>query len=156
MNITTKTFLLSLAVLAILSVGIAVARAADEVNTDRTGLALEGYDPVSYFVSGKPLKGNFQITAEHNGATYRFASKAHREHFVKSPDRFVPQYGGYCAYGVAKNAKFNADPTVWKIVDGKLYVNLDRSIATLFEKDVAGYIATANKNWPTLSSKPAK
>ena len=76
--------------------------------------------------------------------------------FQQSPERYVPQYGGYCAYGVAKNAKFTADPTVWKIVDGKLYVNLDREIGALFEQDISGHIATANKNWPTLKPRAAR
>ena len=154
--ITIKSILPSIVVLAILALGIAIAPAADEVNTDRTGLALGGYDPVAYFTEGKPAPGNFQITSEHDGAVYRFASKANRAAFQKSPQRYLPQYGGYCAYGVAKNAKFAADPTVWKIVDGKLYVNLDREIGGLFEKDLSGHIANADKNWPALKPKAAR
>ena len=155
MMFTAKNTFAFAAVLSVLTLVAAVASAADEVNTDRTGLALGGYDPVSYFAVGKPTKGNFQITAEHEGATYRFASKSNRDLFARSPGRYAPQYGGYCAYGVAKNAKFSADPTVWKIVDGKLFVNLDQDIAALFEKDVPGHISKANKNWSGLRSKSA-
>ena len=156
MNATRTAILLYFCVLAILSIGVAMVRPADEVNIDRTGLALGGYDPVTYFTKGKPSKGNFQITAEYQGATYRFANKANRELFQKSPRRYAPQYGGYCAYGIAKGAKFTADPTIWKVVNGKLYVNLDQSIGELFNKDVSGYITKANQNWPGLHTKPAR
>jgi len=144
--------------LAMLLIGFGafgVTLAADEVNTDRTGLAIDGYDPVAYFTEGRPVKGDFQITAEHDGAVYRFASKANRDRFRNAPHRYVPRYGGFCAYGVAVNAKFTADPTVWKIVDGKLYLNLDENIAAQFNKDVAGHIEKANRNWKTLKSKAA-
>jgi len=130
--------------------------AADEVNTDKTGLAIGGYDPVTYFAADKPAKGDFQITAEHDGAVYRFINEHNRDLFKKNPQRYVPQYGNYCAYGVAVGQKFSADPTVWKIMDGKLYLNLNPQIAELFNKDVKGHIAKADQNWKQIQSKPAK
>ena len=133
-----------------------VAGAADRINMDRTGLAIGGYDPVSYFAAGKPMKGDFQITAEHGGAVYRFVNEESRSKFQKNPGKYLPQYGGYCAYGVSVNAKFAADPTVWKIVDGQLYLNLDQNIAKLFNKDVSGHIDSANENWKSLAEKPAR
>ena len=132
------------------------ALASDEVNTDRTGLAIGGYDTVAYFSSGRPVKGNFQITAEHEGVVYRFANEKNRDVFESNPERYAPQYGGYCAYGVAENAKFSADPTVWKIVDNRLYLNLDKNIARLFNRDLSGHIAKANDNWRSLENKPAR
>lgn len=132
------------------------AFAADEVNTDRTGLAIVGYDPVAYFTDGEPTKGDFQTTAEHDGAVYRFVSEENRARFLESPDRYVPQFGGYCAYGVAVGAKFSADPTVWKIVDDKLYLNLDENIAAKFNEDADGYIAKAESTWKELHDAPAR
>ena len=131
------------------------AFAVDEVNADKTGLAIGGYDPVSYFV-GKPAKGSYKITATHQGATYRFATEANRKRFQKNPTHYAPQYGGYCAFGVGLGKKFSADPTVWKVVDGKLYLNLDTDIARLFDKGLDENIAKADKHWKNISDKAAK
>ncbi len=139
------------ALVATLLITTGVSLGGGPVNTDQTGLALSGYDPVAYFTVGEPTKGDFQITAEHGGATYRFASEQNRRQFLQNPDRYVPEYGGYCAYGVAVNAQFTADPTIWKIVDGKLYLNLDENIAKKFNQDIAGHIEKANANWPELA-----
>ena len=86
-------------------------------------------------------KCNFQITTEHGGAVYRFASEANRDRFVADPERYLPQYGGYCAYGVAVNDKFTADPTVWKIVDGKLYLTHSPAVFAMWSRDIAGNLA---------------
>ena len=126
------------------------------VNIDQTGLAIDGYDPVTYFTTGKPMKGDFQITAEHDGATYRFVSEQNRDRFRQNPSRYAPQYGGYCAYGVSVGKKFSSDPTVWKIVDGRLFLNLDQNIANLFNKDVPGHIAKADRNWKKIADEPAR
>lgn len=143
------------AALIVLATGVS-ALAIDAVNTDKTGLAINGYDPVAYFTAGKPTKGDFQITAEYQSAVYRFASKENREQFLKDPGKYAPRYGGYCAYGVAVDKKFAADPTVWKIVDGHLYLNVDKNIADKFNKDLPGYIAKADQNWKSLADKPGR
>lgn len=129
------------------------AFALAEVNTDKTGLAIHGYDPVAYFAQNAAVPGDFQITAEHDGATYRFATKANKATFEKSPAQYVPQFGGYCAYGIGLGAKFTADPTIFKIVDGKLYLNLNPKIADAFNKDVKDALAKAATQWPALVSK---
>lgn len=129
--------------------------AKESINTDKTGVAVSGYDVVAYFKSGKPMKGNFQIAFKHEGATYRFASKENLESFKSNPKRYLPAYGGYCAYGVSVGQKFYADPTVWKIVNGRLYLNLDQNIAKLFEKNLQGNIRKADKNWTQIAEKPA-
>ncbi len=134
----------------------AVAYAADEVNTDKTGLAIGGYDPVSYFSDTKPAKGDFQITAEHEGAVYRFVNKENRDKFLKEPAKYTPHYGGYCAYGIAKGKKFAADPTVWQIVDGRLMLNLDEKIAKTFNTDLQENVVKADKNWKKLKEEPAR
>ena len=133
-----------------------VARSGADVNTTQgltlagPGLALRSYDPVAYFTEGKPVIGTATYTATHNGATYRFASQENLEVFKSNPDKYVPQYGGFCAFGVAVGAKFDGDPELWKIEDGKLYLNLNPDIQEQWAKDIPGQIAKADKNWPGI------
>ena len=112
-----------------------------------------GYDPVAYFTEGKPVKGNGYHVAEFQGVTYAFASEEHQEMFEANPEKYIPAYGGYCAYGVAVGKKFVADPEVWKIVHGTLYLNLDRDIQNKWNKDIPGYIKTGDRNWVEIREK---
>jgi len=120
------------------------------VNTDRKGVALEGYDPISYFTDGKPMKGDSKIEATYNGALYHFVSQAHRETFEKSPSKYAPAYGGYCGYAASIGKVRPASPLVWSIVDGQLIVQHTKGAAELWEKDVPGNKAKADKYWPLL------
>jgi YHS domain-containing protein len=147
--------LLRISSLALLLALAPTAFASEAVNTDKTGIALGGYDATSYFTDGKPVKGDFTISAVHNGATYWFANQANKDTFVANPEKFAPAFGGYCAFGVTLSKKLSGDPLVWKIVDGKLYLNVNSNIAKLFDKDTAAHIATAEKNWPTIANRPA-
>ena len=112
------------------------------------GVAVGGYDPVAYFTQGKAIAGRETITAEHAGATWRFASEANRDAFKADPGKYAPQYGGYCAYAVAKGATAKGDPEAWTVRDGKLYLNLDKNVRALWEQDIPGYIKKADANWP--------
>jgi YHS domain-containing protein len=114
-----------------------------------------GYDPVAYFTDGKPDRGSGYHVAVHDGVTYAFASAEHKKLFIANPNMYLPAYGGYCAYGVAVGKKFVADPQVWKIVDGRLYLNLDKGIQDKWQKDVPGYIKKADKNWGKIKDKNA-
>lgn len=96
------------------------------------------------------MTGKSEFTAQHGGATYRFASAAHRDVFVADPDKYAPAYGGFCAYGVAKGAKAAIDPAAFSVVDGKLYINYDKGVQSKWQQDKPGYISTANANWPTV------
>lgn len=116
----------------------------------KSPLALTGYDPVSYFQNNRPSKGKAEFTAQHNGLTYQFANAKNRDAFVSNPARFAPQYDGYCAYGVSRGYKVGIDPLAYKVVQGKLYVNYSRSVQRTWSRDIPGYIAKAEKNWPTL------
>ncbi len=135
------------------------ARAAGEVNVSsgyaETGkpLAVRGYDVVSYFTQGRPTPGVEEFTNVHSGATYRFANEANLKLFKESPDKYLPQYGGYCAYGAYENAKFDGDPMLWKIVAGKLYFNLSPSIQTKWNVDTAQKITKADANWKKIEHK---
>ena len=117
------------------------------------GLAVHGFDVVAYFTDEKPVQGDAKFAHVHNDATYRFASKANLNAFKANPAKYEPAYGGYCAYGVSVGAKFDGDPRYWKIVDGRLYLNLDAGIQQAWLKDVPGAIKKAEKNWPKLAAK---
>lgn len=111
-------------------------------------VAVSGYDTVAYFTQGHPVKGDSHIVAHYNGADWYFASEENKAKFVASPDKYAPQYGGYCAWAVSQNRTASADPTKWRIVDGKLYLNYDADIQQKWEKDIPGFINQANKYWP--------
>lgn len=126
------------------------ALAGTEVNVTPTGLALRGNDPVAYFTVGKPTLGDFEITSEYEGATYRFASAENKALFDADPAKYAPQYGGYCAFGTAFGKKFDGDPNVWKIVDDKLYLNLAPAIQARWNEKTAELIEQANTEWPSI------
>lgn len=112
-----------------------------------------GYDPVAYFTDGKAVRGSgFHVTVA-DGVTYAFATAEHRKMFEANPQKYLPAYGGYCAYGLGVGKKFVADPEVWKIVEGKLYLNLDKGIQQKWEKDIPGYIKKGDANWITIKDK---
>ena len=132
----------------------AAAAHADGVNNvDPAGLALKGYDPVAYFTEKKPVPGKAEFTARHESATYRFASAANRDTFAAAPQEYAPQYGGYCAYGMASGYKAPIEPDAWTIVDGKLYLNYSRSVRDRWSSDIPGFIRKADANWPSVRSK---
>ncbi len=113
-------------------------------------LAIGGYCPVCYIAAGKAIKGDEKFTAEHGGKTYRFVSAETRDKFKAAPAQFLPQYDGYCAYGVANGKKVKIDPTQFTVVDGKVYLNYNKSISNKFNKDPKGFIAKADALWPKL------
>ena len=115
--------------------------------------AVGGYDPVAYFTDGKPVAGSSSFTHQWKGVTWRFASEKNRDLFKASPDKYAPQYGGYCAWAVSQGYTAKGDPKYWKVVDGKLYLNYDASVQTNWEKDIPGHIANANRNWPKVLAK---
>ena len=137
--------------LAVVPATAGLATAETEVNIVE-GYAVHGYDVVAYFTQGKPVVGNDRYTAQYEGATYRFASAAHRDTFTADPAQYAPQYGGYCAFGTAMGRKFDGDPSAWAVVDGKLYLNLNKNIQARWKKDVPGFIRGAENNWPLIRS----
>ena len=120
------------------------------VQTDKRGLALEGYDAVSYFTDGKPAKGDPKIEATFNGALYHFVSQEHRETFEKDPTKYAPAYGGYCGYAASIGKVRPANPLLWSIVEGQIIVQHTKGAAELWEKDVKGNKVKADKFWPKL------
>lgn len=116
-------------------------------------LAADGYDVVAYFTDGKPVKGDAKFAMQWKGATWRFASAQHLAAFKANPDRYAPQYGGYCAWAVAHGYTAKGDPTQWRIVNGKLYLNYNADIQSKWVKDIPGHIRQGDANWPRVLSK---
>ena len=127
-------------------------RSAPAQNTPIAGarVALKGYDPVSYFTEGKPEKGSSQFTFAFDDSTYWFKSAEHRARFVADPERYAPQFAGYCAIQVSRGAKVEADPEAWTIADGKLYVFSAKMGVPMFEQQSASIVEKASENWQAL------
>ena len=142
--------ILALATAFLATEGCSRASAASSINKGSDGVALKGYDVVAYFTEGKPVLGNSEFHYEWNSAQWQFSSAANRDLFAADPSKYAPQYGGYCAFGVSEGHKAKVDPTVWKIVDGKLYLNYDAGVGNEWRKDIPGRIAKADKNWPKV------
>lgn len=123
------------------------------VNLDSKGVALQGYDPVSYFSARGPALGTAEFSTKHDGALYWFASATNRDAFSANPAKYAPAFGGFCAMGVAMNKKLDVDPHLWRIVDGKLYLNVHKEAQTRWLQDVKGNLAQAAKNWPQIRDK---
>ena len=111
---------------------------------------VSGYDPVAYFTAGAPTEGNGSYTADHDGVTYRFSSQDNLNAFQKDPAAYLPAYGGYCAFGTAMGRKFSGDPNAWKIVDGTLYLNLNKKVQKRWVANVPGFVKGAENNWPII------
>ena len=124
--------------------------AADAIYSNWLGKAIAGYDPVAFHTAGKPVEGVSNFTTEWKGAKWNFVSAENRNNFVAIPEKFAPEYGGYCAYGVAKGSTVAIDPEAWKMVGGKLYLNYSKGIQKIWEGNQADYIAAADKNWPNV------
>jgi YHS domain-containing protein len=126
---------------------------AAEGNKTLLGNAIEGYDPVAYHTQGMPVEGSGDFTLEWGGATWRFASAENRDLFAADPEKYAPAYGGYCAYGMAQGYKVDIDPDAWSVVDGTLYLNVNKDIQATWEQNIPGYIKMADKNWVELSKE---
>jgi YHS domain-containing protein len=141
----------ALAVTTVSLAGPAALAAGDEVFTGLVkGVAVGGYDPVAYFTENKPVEGSDEFTTDYKGATWRFSTAANRNAFVADPERYAPQYGGYCAYAVSSGYTAKGDPQAWRIVDGKLYLNYNKSVQQRWAQDIPGHISRADANWPSV------
>jgi YHS domain-containing protein len=144
-------FLIALFTAFALGAGARPVAAKDPVYTSTfSDLAVSGYDPVAYFTQGKPVEGDPAFELEWNGATWRFATQDNLDTFRKDPESYAPQYGGYCAWAVSQGYTASSDPSAWRIVNGKLYLNYSASIQQRWEKDIPGHIQSAEANWPEV------
>lgn len=157
-----RNFIYSVAVFALTSITtmtvLQSAYAYDEkstssLNVDVQGVALKGYDTVSYFSSGGPIQGNANFAEKFNGTTYWFANSGNRDIFKANPEKYIPAFGGFCAMGLALKQKLDVDPQLWRIVDGTLYLNIHKPAQNRWLEDVKGNIEKANKNWPDIKDR---
>lgn len=114
------------------------------------GTGAGGYDVVAYFSEGRARPGEADITAVHEGITYRFASETNRAVFLGEPARYLPQYGGYCAWAVANGYTAHGDPEQWTVNDGRLYLNYSRTVRWRWELDIPGHVTSGDANWPRV------
>lgn len=115
--------------------------------------AIKGYDPVAYFKEGKPVKGNTNYVYRWREADWHFSKKENLDAFKSAPEKFAPQYGGYCAYGTSQGYKAETAPDAWTVANGKLYLNYNTEVKTMWTKDQKAFIEKADANWPKIKSK---
>lgn len=116
------------------------------------GIAIQGYDAVAYHTRQEAVKGDRAFTHQWRGVTWQFASAEHRDAFAKAPEKFIPEFGGFCAYGVSRGYAVDIDPNAFAIVDGRLYLNYSKSVQRTWNQDRAGYIQKARGHWPKVSA----
>jgi len=146
MNVTRRTTLGLIAA----TVATPAFAAKPPIFVGKGGYAINGHDPVGYFEMAKPVAGSIEHSAMYQGATFLFSSAENKATFGADPERYAPQYGGYCAYAVSKGATAKTEPDAWTIVEGKLYLNFNTEVRALWKLDIPGNIARANKNWPDV------
>lgn len=138
-------------VVAVHFIAAGLVYAADPVYSSwLSDKAVSGYDTVSFFSVSGPVKGLSEFSTSYMGKTWLFASRANLDLFKADPEKYAPQYGGYCAWAAARDSLAPGDPKYWKIVDGKLYLNYSKKVQSDWEKDIPGFITKANQNWPNL------
>lgn len=115
--------------------------------------AIKGYDSVAYFTENKAIKGDKEFSLDHKGAVWLFSSQENLELFKANPEKYEPQYGGYCAYAVSKNQTASIKPELFTIHEGKLYLNYNKSINDKWLEQKESFIEDADKNWPQLLDK---
>ena len=136
----------------VLSLGMpGAASAKPEINLSFFGnVAIEGTDPVAYFTEAKAVEGSSQFTHAWKGATWRFKDAANRDAFAANPDKYAPQFGGYCAWAVSQGYTAGIDPKAWTIHQGQLYLNYSKSVQEQWSEDIPGNIAKGRANWPKV------
>lgn len=136
--------------------GLAQGPPASAVNVDAEGVALHGHDPVAYFTDGKAVPGAARFEHQWNGARWRFTGAANRDTFAKAPEKYAPQFGGYCSWAVSRNYTADVDPNAFAVVNGKLYLNYSTDVQARWKVDRDGNITKAEANWPGLLAKAPK
>lgn len=132
---------------------ISAAAPKPPINTPSGNLALRGYDAVAYFVDNQAVRGLPRFEISWNGARWRFASAEHRDVFMKHPEQYAPQFGGYCAWAVSQGYTADGDPEAWKIVDNKLYVNYSKRVQRKWEQNIPEHVKAGQANWPAVLTK---
>lgn len=142
----------ALTLLAAFTLFSGVAAAADHSTITP---AVGGYDLVSYHQTGGPVVGTGHHLANHEGNIYAFVNADNKATFEADPSKYLPAYGGYCAYGASLGKKFYGDPAVYEVVNGTLYLNLDKKVQSIWVKNKAENIVAANTLWSSIKYVPA-
>jgi YHS domain-containing protein len=148
-----KLVIVSMLLLVMVTAAVAEKRL---INVDKNGLALKGYDPVAYFTENRPVKGDAKFQSTFNGATYYFASAANKKTFEADPNKYEPQFGGFCAYAASQGHTAKIEPDAFEVLNGRLLLQYDRSVRDLFNKDQQGNLAKADRNWPSIVQKEGR
>jgi YHS domain-containing protein len=146
-------------VLSLLVWGFAIpvlAQTKTLLNLDKSGVAVQGYDPVAFFTDHRPEKGNPKFTSRRGGAIYFFTSEEHQQLFNADPAKYEPAFGGYCAYGVSRDRLVEIDVNAFQIVKGRLLLQYSKGVRDDFNRDQKANLAKANANWPGLVAKKGK
>jgi len=143
----------------IISLAIIVAAFFSQAQAQRSevyapgGKAIKGYDPVAFFTDSKPVMGVDSLSYSWKGATWLFANRSNLQRFKDHPEKYAPQYGGYCAYGTSQGHKAPTDVSTWTILHDKLYFNYNEKVKGMWIKDQPGYIQKADEQWPAIKDK---
>ena len=129
---------------------VALATTAGEFN-ESNGVAIKGYDPVAFFKDSKPVRGQDDLRFEYKGSTFVFANADNRSAFAADPEKYAPQYGGYCAFGTARGYKADIDPAAFTVVDGRLYLNYNTQVQREWAADSGRFIRQADERWPAVA-----
>lgn len=140
------------ALIILMSMAVHVSAQESEIYAP-AGVAINGYDPVAFFTESTIVKGTDSLTLKWKDVTWQFASKNNLEAFSKDPEKFSPQYGGYCAYGTSEGHKAPTQVETWTIVDGKLYFNYNTRVQQLWNKDQQNHIKLADEKWPGIKNQ---
>lgn len=152
-SMTSRPAMMAYVVIALAVVGVAffstfsAKSGIAAYNVDSDNVAIQGYDTVAYFTEGKAVKGSGEFEHVWEDAKWRFASVANRDLFATNPDRYAPQYGGYCALGIAAGEFAHVDPEAWTIVDGKLYLNKSKKHMEIWRDSTATHLWISDHNW---------
>lgn len=146
----TRRTILTLLAASPLALSATSARASTAPVFSYDGVALRGADPVAFFQEDTHRIGSADFTADWNGAIWHFISAANRDTFVADPDRYAPQYGGYCAFAMSRGAIASSVPEAWTIHEDKLYLNYSVEVRTMWRRDIAGNNALADQHWPGI------
>lgn len=141
----------SLSIVLMLLICVAFAQKPEVFSQDDK--AIKGYDPVAYFTDSKPVKGKDEFKFTHARANWYFSSQKNLDLFKSNPSKYMPQYGGYCAFGLAGGYKAPISPDAWTIVEDKLYLNYNKKVQVDWNADQAEMIKKADKNWPTVKKE---
>ena len=127
-----------------------LAMAGEFNETD--GVAIKGFDPVAYMTEQAAVPGRAEFSSVFKGSIFYFRNAGNRDAFIANAEKYAPQYGGFCAYGVSRGYKAATTPDAFSVIDGKLYLNYNAEVKTLWSKDVPGFIDKANAQWPTVAN----